>query len=93
MNVSPVSAIVAANFGPEAMPTCARNTVSPKLRSTRFADRGSVHTIPDVRRTLPSPSATSRTPASPSVIRPTPGIGIGIIPASRPIAAPTPIEM
>ena len=43
---SPVSATVAANLGPEAMPTCARNTVSPKLRSTRFADNGSVHTIP-----------------------------------------------
>ena len=74
-NVSPVSAIVAANWGPEEIPTCARNTVSPKLRSTRFADRGSVQTMPDVRRSVPSPRATSRTPASPSVIRPTPGIG------------------
>ena len=71
--MSPVSATVAANLGPDEMPTCARNTVSPKLRSTRFADRGSVQTIPDVRRTVPSPRATSRTPASPSVSRPTPG--------------------
>ena len=34
----PVSATVAANLGPDAIPTCARNTVSPRLRSTRLAE-------------------------------------------------------
>ena len=91
-SVSPLTATVAANWGPDAMPTCARNTVSPKFRSTMFAESGSVQTMP-VRRTWPSPSATSRTPASPSVIRPTPGTGSGINPTRRPSAAPTPSEM
>ena len=45
-SVGPLTARVAANLGPDAMPTWARNTVSPKFRSTRFADSGSVQTIP-----------------------------------------------
>ena len=38
----PVSATAATNLGPDAIPTCARNSVSPKLRKTRLADSGMV---------------------------------------------------
>ena len=61
----PVSATVAANFGPEAIPTCARNSVSPRLRRTRFADSGIVQFMPPVRRMFPRISATISTPDKP----------------------------
>ena len=43
---TPVSVTVAANFGPEDIPTCARNSVSPRLRITRLAERGIVQFMP-----------------------------------------------
>ena len=56
---------VAANFGPEDIPTWARKSVSPRLRSTRLADSGMVQFMPPVRRRLPRISATIKTPARP----------------------------
>ena len=90
---NPVWATVAANCGPEAIPTCARKSVSPRLRSTRLAESGMVQFRPAVRRSLPSTSAVISTPDSPSEILPTPGMGTLIAPASKPSAIPSPMEM
>ena len=90
---NPVSATVAANFGPEAIPTCARNSVSPKLRKTRLADSGMVQFMPPVRRRLPRINATISTPDSPTASLPMPGSGIWIAPIRKPSAMPIPMEM
>ena len=76
------------------MPTVARNSVSPKLRSTMLAGNGITQVIGPVRRRRPTISATiSGPPPMPSVTVPTPGMGIGTRPSSTPSTMPRPTEM
>src|SRR3954471_1045 len=64
--------MVVTNAWPELIPTVARNSVSPKFRSTMFAGSGMTQLIGPVRRSRPTMSATmSGPPPMPSVTVPT----------------------
>src|SRR5215218_2299225 len=76
--MNPVSLTVAANFGPEDIPTCARKSVRPRLRRTMLAESGMAQLMPRVRRILPRMSAMISTPDNPTEILPMPGSGIWI---------------
>ena len=80
-------------FGPDEMPTWARKMVSPRFRRTRLAEMGMVQCRLPERRKYPRTSAVSSNPAKPRVRLPTPGMGRGIRPTSRPRAMPSPMEM
>ena len=89
----PVCATVVTKAWPELMPTVARNSVRPKLRSTMLAGSGMTQLIGPVRRSRPTISATiSGPPPMPSVTVPTPGTGIGTRPSSTPSTMPKPTE-
>ncbi len=75
--------MVAANLGPDDIPTCARNSVRPRLRNTILADSGMVQLMPRVRRTMPSSSATINTPQTPTASLPITGMGIWMAPSKK----------
>ena len=79
------------NGPPDAMPTWARNTDNPKLRSVRFAESGIVQVKGPVRPSLPSTSAASSDPPEiPILNEPITGNGTAMLPSSAPSTMPVP---